>query len=286
MPWCHAVTNAIRAFENSVITVFNNTTVGGVTTCHLRRHGRYRYNRDGRQLFVSAGTLLAELDATMGAIEFPCPVAAAWDRPNRWLWTLGQDRFHHREPAKPGSPSLHARRSPPRLDLSCCDLGKGESVAENMDFAFQPDADTHDSRSPDYRHECCPYADCEHEPHGWSRSRRLYDRLHTSWAIQFGDPPARATSGSRTNMTESVFEQPLPVLRTLKPISDPDALTCRVFFSSLRRAENRSGSCQHLMPPLAAPEAHEIWGLYFPSAGRVGTFSDPAERRGQFHQWT
>ena len=44
----------------------------------------------------------------------------------------------------------------------------------------------------------------------------------------------------------------------------------RVFVAPLRRAENRSGkSCQHLMLPLAAPEAHENIGLVLPLSRSV-----------------
>ena len=51
-----------------------------------------------------SGTLLAGLDAQLGALEFKLPWGGgSGQQPNRWLWTLEQDRSHHIEPAKPGS---------------------------------------------------------------------------------------------------------------------------------------------------------------------------------------
>ena len=94
-----------------------------------------------------------------------------------------------------------------------------------------------------------------------------------------GPGGAEALSGSRTNDDRIDFSATASVPSYAKTDRRPGVLTGRrVFVAPLRRAENRSGkSCQHLMPPLAAPQAHENMGLVLPlSPSRC---QDPRPRR-------
>src|SRR5208337_2953360 len=81
-------------------------------------------------------------------------------------------------------------------------------------------------------------------------------------------PRARKTSARRIATNRTDFSEPALGLCTSRPISDPAHSApgfCCAFAASGK-------SCQHLMPPLAAPELMKIWGLYFPSAGRCWDF--------------
>jgi len=143
----HAATIDIRAFENSVITVFNNTTVGGVTNVAAFDAavgiGTLGGTTSPNFYSYGSGTLLARLDAQMGALEFKLPWGGGLGiNPTGGSGLSNKTALTTKNPQSLGLEKFGIAVGALPTTVNGVVLGNAISVAEHMELTLESDVGT------------------------------------------------------------------------------------------------------------------------------------------------